>query len=54
MEKKRIDDNKLIAIIALLASSLIVVSVLFGMTYFSDIKNHDAARLDVKSCYIKE
>ncbi|QCR36503.1 hypothetical protein [Nissabacter sp. SGAir0207] len=53
MEKNRFDDNKLIALIALLASSLIVVSVMFAITYFNDVK-HDDARLDVKRCYIKE
>lgn len=54
MESNRVDDNKLIALIALLASCLIVVSVLFGMTYYSDIRGQNPQHLDIKSCYIKE
>lgn len=54
MDSNLVDDNKLIAVIALLASCLIVVSVLFGMTYFADIRSQNPQHLDIKSCYIKE
>ncbi|WP_178112995.1 hypothetical protein [Acerihabitans arboris] len=49
MENSRLDDTKLIAIIGLLISVLIVVSVLFGIAYFYDIKHNP--EVDVGSCY---
>ncbi|AML58099.1 Uncharacterised protein [Serratia rubidaea] len=52
MEHELHHETKLIAIIGLLVSALLVVSILFGITYFSDLKHADE-KLDVKDCYIK-
>ncbi|ANM79293.1 hypothetical protein A4U88_4478 [Serratia marcescens] len=52
MEPNLHDETKLLAIIGLLVSVLLVVSILFGVTYFSDLRHaHDD--IDIKSCYIK-
>lgn len=52
MEPNLHDETKLLAIIGLLVSVLLVVSILFGVTYFSDLRRaHDD--IDIKSCYIK-
>lgn len=48
MENSRLDDTKLIAIIGLLISVLIVVSVLFGIAYFYDVRH--APPVDIGSC----
>lgn len=39
MEHNLHDETKLLAIIGLLVSVLLVVSILFGVTYFSDLKH---------------
>lgn len=52
MEHHRHDDTKLIAIIGLLVSVLLIVSILFGVTYFFDFK-HTNQEIDVRSCYSK-
>jgi len=52
MEHNLHDETKLIAIIGLLVSVLLVVSILFGITYFSDFR-HINEEVDVKSCYNK-
>ncbi len=49
MENSRLDDTKLLAIIGLLVSVLIVVSVLFGLAYFYDVKHNSG--VDAGSCY---
>ncbi|HEY0209037.1 hypothetical protein [Acerihabitans sp.] len=49
MENSRLDDTKLIAIIGLLISVLIVVSVLFGIAYFYDVRHNP--EVAVGSCY---
>jgi competence protein ComGC len=52
MEHNLHDETKLLAVIGLLVSVLLVVSILFGVTYFSDLKHaHD--EVDIKGCYIK-
>ena len=52
MESNLHDETKLLAIIGLLVSVLLVVSILFGVTYFPDLRHaHDDP--DIKSCYIK-
>ncbi|MEA9391965.1 hypothetical protein SJI19_15670 [Acerihabitans sp. TG2] len=48
MENSRLDDTKLLAIIGLLLSFLIVVSVSFGLAYFYDVKHNGG--VDVGSC----
>lgn len=49
MENSKLDDTKLLAIIGLLVSVLIAVSVLFGLAYFYDLKlNHG---VEIGSCY---
>lgn len=52
MEHNPHDETKLIAVIALLVSVLLVVSILFGITYLSDLR-HTNQEIDTKSCYIK-
>ena len=52
MEHNPHDETKLIAVIALLVSVLLVVSILFGITYLSDLRHIDQ-EVDAKSCYIK-
>ena len=52
MENSKLDDTKLLAIIGLLISVLIAVSVLFGIAYFYDIKHNSS--VDAKSCYSKD
>jgi hypothetical protein len=52
MEHNPHDETKLIAVIALLVSVLLVVSILFGITYLSDLRHSDQ-EVDAKSCYIK-
>lgn len=49
MENSGMDDTTLLAIIGLLISILIVVSVLFGIAYFNDVKH--SPQLDVGTCY---
>ncbi len=49
MENSGLDDTKLLAIIGLLVSVLIVVSVLFGLAYFYDVKHN--GEVDTGSCY---
>ncbi|WP_170975316.1 hypothetical protein [Martelella alba] len=51
MENGRFDETKLLAIIGLLISVLIAVSVLFGIAYFYDVRHN--AGIDTKSCYDK-
>ncbi|WP_410015776.1 hypothetical protein [Sodalis sp. C49] len=50
MENSSLDDTKLIAIIGLLISVLIVVSVLFGIAYFYDVR-HNPPAVDAGACY---
>jgi hypothetical protein len=52
MEHNPHDETKLIAVIALLVSVLLVVSILFGITYLSDLRHIDH-EVDAKSCDIK-
>ncbi|EFE94868.1 MULTISPECIES: hypothetical protein [Serratia] len=52
MEHNLHHETKLIAIIGLLVSALLVVSVLFGVTYLSDLK-HANDPVDTKNCYFK-
>ena len=52
MEHNLHDETKLLAVIGLLVSVLLVVSILFGVTYFSDPK-HARDEVDIKGCYIK-
>ncbi|CAI1495538.1 Uncharacterised protein [Serratia quinivorans] len=52
MEHNLHDETKLLAVIGLLVSVLLVVSILFGVTYFSDLK-HAREEVDIKGCYIK-
>ncbi|HGE8348647.1 TPA: hypothetical protein ACGD7E_004985, partial [Serratia marcescens] len=52
MEPNLHDETKLLAIIGLLVSVLLVVSILFGVTYFSDLR-HAQDDIDIMSCYIK-
>ncbi|VXC87875.1 conserved hypothetical protein [Enterobacterales bacterium 8AC] len=52
MEHNRHDDTKLIAVIGLLVSVLLIVSILFGVTYFFDFK-HTHKVIDIRSCYSK-
>ncbi|TCT85343.1 hypothetical protein EDC48_115102 [Gibbsiella quercinecans] len=52
MEHNLHDETKLLAIIGLLVAVLLVVSILFGITYFSDTHNtHEG--VDVQNCYLK-
>jgi len=52
MEHNLHDETKLLAIIGLLVAVLLVVSILFGITYFSD--THTAHEgVDVQNCYLK-
>jgi len=51
MENSTLDDTKLLAIIGLLISVLITVSVLFGIAYFYDIQHSNS--IDNGSCYSK-
>lgn len=50
MEHNVHDETKLIAIIGLLISVLLIVSILFGVTYFSDLR-HINDEIDTKTCY---
>ncbi len=49
MENSKLDDTKLLAIIGLLISVLMPVSVLFGIAYFYDIRH--GSSVDSGSCY---
>lgn len=51
MENSKLDDTKLLAIIGLLISVLITVSVLFGIAYFYDIRH--STSVDTGACYSK-
>ncbi|CNC13737.1 hypothetical protein B7R74_17765 [Yersinia pseudotuberculosis] len=51
METSLFDDNKVIALIGLLSAALIVVSVMFVMTYMADHQRNDAQLIDVQNCY---
>lgn len=53
MEDNLSAETKLIAIIGLLVSVLLVVSVLFGIAYFS-VPTHIEQEADVKSCYVQD
>ncbi|MCZ4058734.1 hypothetical protein O3W44_06025 [Pantoea sp. LMR881] len=46
-------DDKLIAIIGLLAACLIGVTFLFTMTWLTDVRHPTDPSLDVQSCYPK-
>ncbi|WP_213993112.1 hypothetical protein [Sodalis sp. dw_96] len=51
MENSKLDDTTLLAIIGLLISVLITVSVLFGIAYFYDIRH--SSGVDTGACYTK-
>ncbi|MFC0225596.1 hypothetical protein [Serratia aquatilis] len=53
MEDNLSAETKLIAIIGLLVSVLLVVSVLFGIAYFS-VPAHIEQEVDVKTCHMKD
>ncbi|CNH97357.1 hypothetical protein [Yersinia pekkanenii] len=53
MDKSLFDDNKVIALIGLLLAALIVVSVMFAMTYMADRQRHEAKNIDIQNCYKK-
>ncbi|MFA3761370.1 hypothetical protein V1951_19170 [Yersinia sp. 2544 StPb PI] len=53
MDKSLFDDNKVIALIGLLLAALIVVSVMFAMTYMADRQRNEAQPIDVQNCYKK-
>ncbi|MFI8415712.1 hypothetical protein ACQKDS_05290 [Serratia sp. NPDC078593] len=52
MEHNLHHETKLIAIIGLLVSALLVVSVLFGVTYLTDLK-HANDPISIQNCYLK-
>lgn len=54
MDKRLFDDNKIIALIGLLSAALIVVSVMFVMTYMADGQRNETQFIDMKSCYRKD
>ncbi|AJJ19983.1 MULTISPECIES: hypothetical protein [Yersinia] len=53
MDKSLFDDNKVIALIGLLLAALIVVSVMFAMTYMADRQRNEVQTIDVQNCYKK-
>ncbi|AJJ65038.1 hypothetical protein [Yersinia aldovae] len=54
MDKSLFDDNKVIALIGLLMAALIVVSVMFVMTYMADRQRNEVQFIDVQNCYKKD
>lgn len=51
MYKKRFDDDKMIALVALLIATIISVSVLYALTFVLDIGIGTSKMVDVQSCY---
>ncbi|MCW6538637.1 hypothetical protein ND440_09480 [Yersinia ruckeri] len=53
MEKNLFDDNNAIALIGLLTAALIVVTVMFTMTYMAERQRDKAQSIDIQSCYLQ-
>lgn len=47
-------EDKLLALVGLLAAGLITVTVLFTLTWLSDIRTPPVQKIDIKTCQLSD